>query len=82
MISSGVEGGGFVNLLAAFRTTGQIYHKIGPLLPQFGEKSKFAQIYFVGYANNQIKSRHSIFDDLNRNKIETFQKFFYHPIND
>ncbi|XP_055910503.1 uncharacterized protein LOC129944866 [Eupeodes corollae] len=42
---------------STFKIKGQIYHKMGSLLPMPNEASKFLQIYFMGGENERVDAR-------------------------
>lgn len=63
--------------LTTFRIQGQIYHRIGSLLPTPGEEHKFLQIYFMGNEEEEIDQRCSIAVTTNREIISKLQEFFH-----
>lgn len=67
--------------LPTFRIQGQIYHRIGSLLPMPGDDHKFLQIYFIGNEEEEIDQRCSIAVTTNRDIITKLQEFF-HKNND
>ena len=74
MTSFGVTGGvandGF---MPTFRIQGQIYHKVGSLLPLPGAQPKFLQIYFMGDSDLQLDIRCNLFRDVQRGILANFQ---------
>ncbi len=49
-----ITEGGF---MPTFKVQGQVYHRIGSLLPLQNEDSQYLQIYFVGVQQNQAQRR-------------------------
>jgi hypothetical protein len=43
--------------MPTFRVQGQVYHRIGSLLPLSNEEPKFLQIYFMGDDSKQVQQR-------------------------
>lgn len=62
--------------MPTFRIQGQIYHKIGSLLPLPDEEPKFLQIYFMGDSDAQINRRCNIFSGVLRGIVSNFQELF------
>ena len=48
----------------SFRVQGQVYHRIGSLLPSAGESPKFSQIYFIDNQQTEVATRCGIVDTL------------------
>ncbi|KAI8430431.1 hypothetical protein MSG28_000708 [Choristoneura fumiferana] len=46
--------------MPTFKVQGQVYHLIGSLLPEQGQKAKFLQIYFVGEDEREASLRCSV----------------------
>ena len=63
------------NFMPTFKILGQVYHRIGSLLPVENEKSKFLQIYFISDYEDQVNTRlsHTGITNLNRNLITNLQ---------
>jgi len=55
-----------------FRVHGQMYHRIGSLLPEDGQQPKFAQLYIYDteYENN---NRHNFMKDMNNDILQHLQ---------
>lgn len=78
MTSFGVRGrvdrDGF---MPTFRIQGQVYHRIGSLLPLPGAQPQFLQIYFMGGEELQLDLRCSLFEqNTRRNIVSELQKLF------
>ena len=48
----------------SFRVQGQVYHRIGSLVPSTGESPKFSQIYFIDNQQTEVATRCGIVDGL------------------
>lgn len=73
MTSFGVQGSIFNDgFMPTFRIQGQIYHRIGSILPLADAQPKYLQIYFMGDANAQVDLRCNIYRDLHRNIVANF----------
>ena len=57
---------------------GQVYHKVGSLLPEEGVDSSFLQIYFLG-GEQQIARRCNIINDLRASVCGRLAKYAPHP---
>jgi len=55
-----------------FKIQGQVYHRIGSLLP-CDDKSSYLQIYFIGDDEIQSKQRCNLIPNINANIIESIQ---------
>ena len=60
----------------SFQVQGQIYHRIGSLLPIDGTPHQFLQLYFLDNAT-QATARHNIFSSLNYDLIEQLQDMLH-----
>lgn len=69
--------GGF---MPTFRVQGQMYHRIGPLLPNEGAAEQFLQLYFVANEGNQLAMRMSHFRDLRQDLVRELQQML-HAVN-
>ena len=56
-----------------FRVQGQISHSLGSLCPPHNQTAKFAQIFFLGDAQQETEIRANIFDGLRRSIIRSLQ---------
>lgn len=56
-----------------FKIQGQVYHRIGPLLPSPGELPTYLQIYFMGDAAMQIERRTGLYEGMRPNIVGIFQ---------
>ena len=56
------------------RIQGQMYHRMGTLLPAVGEQPKFSQIYFC---QEELDTRLSVFDNLDRNTLQELQEMLH-----
>jgi len=59
-----------------FRIQGQIYHKIGSMLPERESDHTYIQVYFMGDPDAQVDRRCDIFQDCKRNIVAVFQQLF------
>lgn len=64
-----------------FQIQGQIYHRIGSLLPFPDANHQFLQIHFLGNNENEVDARCSIFTSARRIIIRELQALF-HEHND
>ncbi|GBP92459.1 hypothetical protein EVAR_99635_1 [Eumeta japonica] len=60
-----------------FSIQGQIYHKIGSLLPMPNDDYKFLQVYFIGNEKNEIDQRCTNFIGLKREIIQDVQRILH-----
>lgn len=67
--------------MPTFKIQGQIYHKIGALLPESNDESKFLQIYFTGDREVEINQRCAISQGTKREIISSLQQFFHEHNN-
>ena len=58
--------------MPTFKIQGQVYHRIGSLLP-VNEEHTFMQIYFIENRNDQLERRLNLFSGLRRNILEGIQ---------
>lgn len=61
------------NGVYTFRVNGQLYHNIGPLMPDEGESPKFAQIYFYE-KNYQLSRRGEVMPGLSGSNLALVQE--------
>lgn len=64
------------NFMPTFKVQGQIYHKVGSLLPLPDEEHKFLQIYFMANTNDQIDQRCRFNAGTRREIVTELQTFF------
>lgn len=69
------------NLLSTIQVHGQIYHRLGSLLPDLDEMHKFLQIYFVDNSSEQAERRNAIFNATKLDLIDRIQTML-HTHND
>lgn len=62
--------------MPTFRIQGQIYHRIGSLLPMHDAKPQFLQVYFTGDEELRLDHRCNRFHGVKRNIIANFQELF------
>ncbi len=55
---------------------GELYHRMGSLLPQLGEAPKFAQLY-INNLHAELDGRMGNFGDLNRNTMQSLQTMLH-----
>lgn len=60
-----------------FKIQGQIYHRIGSLLPGANDDSKFLQIYFMGDREIEMNQRCAVSHGVNHEIISNLQIFFH-----
>lgn len=79
MTSFGVNNGEVVSdgYMPTFKIRGQIYHKIGSLLPQPESAPKFVQIYFMDNHDEEIDHRCDLFQNLDRNLVAELQQLLH-----
>lgn len=70
-----------VGFMPTFTVQGQIYHKIGSILPSTENDSKFLQIYFIGDKDIETDKRCSISCGTKREIVANVQKLL-HEHND
>lgn len=70
-VSGQVQQGGWQ---PAFVVQGQIYHRIGSLLPVPEAQPQFLQVYFMGDDECQINHRCNLFEGVRRSLIAAFQE--------
>lgn len=73
-----VVGNGF---MPTFKVQGQVYHRIGSLLPLPGEDAKFLQIYFTNNEEEQVNQLCAIFKATRREIIMNLQNLFHNHNN-
>ena len=63
----------FEGLQRVFAVQGQIYHRIGSLLPVQNENEKFMQLYFIDNEEREVRARQNIVDGLHEHTIRKIQ---------
>lgn len=63
--------------MPTFKIQGQVYHRIGALLPVNDEDYKFLQIYFIGDSVREAGVRCSNFEDLDFNIVLSLQEMLH-----
>lgn len=63
--------------MPTFKVQGQVYHKIGSLLPLPETNSKFLQIYFMGNKSSEIDQRCTISKGTKREIISNLQQLLH-----
>ncbi len=56
---------------------GQLYHRIGSLMPDAGQPHNFAQIYWLGGQANQVARRHELFPQLDNVALLSLTTMFH-----
>ena len=69
-----VTEGGFMQ---TFKVQGQVYHRIGSLLPEENENSLFLQIYFMGNQENQAQRQCNVNEGTKLNIILSLQEMLH-----
>lgn len=64
------------NTWSTFRVQGQIYHKLGSLLPLENEPHQFMQIYFISDTTEQLDRRMHLFSNLDQRIVREWQEEF------
>lgn len=65
------------NIIPTLQVQGQIYHKVGSLLP-FGDANyQFLQIYFIGNSSDEVNQRCAIGSNTKREIVEQLQNLFH-----
>jgi hypothetical protein len=59
-----------------YRLRGELYHRMGSLLPQPGEAPKFAQLY-ISDLHAELDGRMGNFGDLNRDTLQSLQTMLH-----
>ncbi|XP_061395554.1 uncharacterized protein LOC133331174, partial [Musca vetustissima] len=65
------------NFMPTFRVQGQIYHRMGSLLPIPNEDPKFLQIYFMGQADEQVQQRQRYNPETKQRVVADLQEMFH-----
>ena len=63
--------------MPTFKVKGQIYHKVGSLLPFPDGPHKFLQMYFIGDNNDELKARCGISTGIKRSIVAQLQELLY-----
>lgn len=66
-----------MSFMPTFKIQGQIYHQIGSILPTNENDAKFLQIYFIGNEENEINTRCSIINNVEKDIITRLQRLFH-----
>ena len=66
-----------VGFNSVFKVQGQIYHKMGSLLPVPSETPKFLQVYFMGDEQHEADQHDTNIAGLRRDIIVTLQRFLH-----
>ena len=62
---------------STFRIQGQVYHRIGSLLPMENESSKFLQIYFINNSVDQVKTRCANIEGVKQEIVSELQNMLH-----
>ncbi|XP_055306971.1 uncharacterized protein LOC129571224 [Sitodiplosis mosellana] len=65
------------NFMPTFKIQGQIYHRIGALLPNPDADYEFLQIYFIGNSDQEVDRRCEIAPSTRRNIVEQLQELLH-----
>uniref|UniRef100_A0A8D8QFU6 Helitron helicase-like domain-containing protein n=1 Tax=Cacopsylla melanoneura TaxID=428564 RepID=A0A8D8QFU6_9HEMI len=65
------------NFMPTFKIQGQIYHRVGPLLPTPNGEHKFLQIYFMGNSPQEVDQRCLHNRSVKRPIVEQLQNLFH-----
>jgi hypothetical protein len=63
--------------MPTFKVQGQVYHRVGSLLPSSNEQHKFLQIYFMGDALQEAKQRCSNLPGVRREIVMDLQQMLH-----
>ena len=66
MMSFGAQIENPDQFMSTFKVKGQIYHRVGSLLPFSGENHKFLQLYFISDRNSELNARCEISPNVER----------------
>ncbi|GFT34860.1 uncharacterized protein NPIL_15091 [Nephila pilipes] len=65
------------HFMPTFKVKGQIYHKVGSLLPFSNDQHKFLQTYFIGDDKDDINARCGISTGIKRSIVSQLQEHFH-----
>ncbi|XP_028966381.1 uncharacterized protein LOC114828011 [Galendromus occidentalis] len=65
------------NFMPTFKVSGQIYHRVGSLLPLPEADHQFLQIYFMGNFDEQVDQRCRLHSGVNRDIVAALQAFLH-----
>lgn len=77
MTSFGATEMALPGFMPTFRVQGQVYHRIGSLMPLQNEQHQFLQIYFIGDEQAQAERRHEVAPLTRRPLIEELQTMLH-----
>ena len=60
-----------------FRIQGQVYHRIGSMVPSLGESPKFCQIYFIDNQESQVATRCQIVGGLRPDIVSSINQLLH-----
>ena len=63
------------NFMPTFKVQGQVYHRIGSLMPEPQQQPSFLQIYFVGDNDNERDIRCDLYPGVKPELVSQLQKF-------
>lgn len=66
-----------LGFMPTFKIQGQIYHRIGSILPIAHNDPKFFQVYFMGYSEKELHQRCHIAQGMNQEIIANLQELFH-----
>ncbi|KAL4091277.1 hypothetical protein QTP88_025990 [Uroleucon formosanum] len=69
-----VNVGGFT---PTFKIQGQVYHRIGSVLPSYANESSFLQIYFVGNDEKEVELQSNLFPTVKPRLVGQLQKMLH-----
>ena len=78
MTSFGCNEIAFPGFNPSFKIQGQVYHRIGSMVPSTGESPKFCQIYFIDNQESQVATRCQIVDGLKPDIVSSINHLLYH----
>ena len=78
MTSFGCNEIAFPGFNPSFKIQGQVYHRIGSMVPSTGESPKFCQIYFIDDQESQVATRCQIVDGLRPDIVSGINHLLYH----
>jgi len=76
MTSFGAKVDNMPGFMPTFRVQGQIYHRIGSVLPMPNQEPRFLQIFFTGDKDMQVDSRCQLIQNVKRSIVAVFQELF------
>ena len=61
----------------SFKIQGQVYHRIGSIVPSMGESPKFCQVYFIDNQESQVATRCQIVGGLRPDIVSNINQLLH-----